>query len=176
MEIAILVVAGAIVYLAFVIKKRNKNTAHNSNRAGSIEELEQRAEYYKKSVFEENHLGLDFKTEHSKLVAMEKDFLRLRERFKHDAVKIKMISEDWFDYCYAMWEIKHAQEMLDVDLSDNAYENFEDSSKEFFIKVQEIEKRFEEMLENDATISHVNKTIFEKQKTFDSVIEKQLRV
>ena len=60
---------------------------------------------------EKNHL----QTEREMVKAMEKDMVRLRERFKHDAKKQNEIARDWNGiYSSCVGVIKQSRELLRV--------------------------------------------------------------
>jgi hypothetical protein len=77
------------------------------------------------------------------LDATERDYLHLKEQFKHDEKKQLELASDWCEYAEAIRDLSSAADLLDVDMSQNAYENYGESAKEPHIKRHEIEKRFQ---------------------------------
>jgi len=94
-----------------------------------------------------------------------KNFLRLSERFKHDGVKFAQIVKDWMDYIEAVSDIIFVNEMLDVCTSKEA-NGYYKQQDELFIKIQEIEKRYKNLL-GDKYIDPSKLINDEKDKTKD---------
>jgi len=68
------------------------------------------------------------------LDATERDYLHLKERYKHDVQKRLELAVDWSEYAKAVRELSSARDMLDVDWSNKAYDNFEEKVKNLILK------------------------------------------
>ncbi len=114
----------------------------NSKPEKKVEELEASAVFWKEQALKDLlHLGkaqLEFV-----LDATERDYLHLKEQFKHDEKKQFELASDWCEYTKAINDLSYAGNMLDVDMSQNAYENYGETAKEPHIKRHEIERRFQ---------------------------------
>lgn len=74
-----------------------------------------------------------------------RDYFKLKERFKHDAKKKKEIEQDWNDFI--LYE-EHVLSALDgMNFAYGAYyDELWSKIDESYIKMREIQKRFEEQL------------------------------
>jgi hypothetical protein len=77
------------------------------------------------------------------------NYIRLKERFKHDDIKRRQVNQDWFDYLEALNNLIYEREMLDVSTTEDEGNAHFDNIGEFHIKIQEIVKRFRDLLGND---------------------------
>ncbi len=75
-----------------------------------------------------------------------KNFLRLKERFKHDEQKTLQIFNDWYDYLKTIAEMVFESEMLDLSPSNDDAALHYKARDLIFIKIQEAEKRYKEQL------------------------------
>ena len=80
---------------------------------------------------------------------MEVNYLRLKQRYFNQEEKKIEIARDWAKYVEALSDLKHARIILDVDMSDNAFDNLIESSKEPHIITEEVEKKFKSLLGKD---------------------------
>jgi len=111
---------------------------------------EKMAEYFKGRLLEISHFDspriIDLQDQ---CEVMEANYYRIKQRFAHDEQKTLELAKDWSRYVEALGEMKFAREMLNVDMSDSAYENFSDSTKEPYIITDEINKKFKVILGKD---------------------------
>ncbi len=75
----------------------------------------------------------------------EKNFVRLSERFKHDDVKFAQVVKDWIDYIDMLRDLVTERLLLDISTSETS-KNHDDAIHYLSIKIQEIEKRFKDLL------------------------------
>ena len=82
------------------------------------------------------------------------DYVRLKERFKHDEKKLLELATDWADYSIAIFSMlrasNHKMRELDngrgIEYWNQLEKNFSEEVKEPLIIREEIEKRFQELL------------------------------
>ncbi len=165
-----LIVIAFIAWMYFRNKKRNSDSG---DQLTSVEGMWKQAEWNKGRVLEKS-LNLEeyLQDERDMVNAMERDAIRLRERFKHDPVKQKEIAKDWMDYSYAVSRVKFAREMLDVDMGDDAYDSFEERVKEPYLAIQEISKRVEGILGDESSSKVVNDNLRRKSEAVRGILEK----
>jgi len=166
------IIVAVIVGWYFYSKSRRK-TSTSDDKPTTFDEMWEQAERNKERVFSkspnlENHL----QNERDMVTAMERDAIRLRERYKHDPKKQLEIAQDWMDYSDAVAETKFAREMLDVDIEDNAFDRFDERTKVPFLTVQEIGKRVEEELGEDSSSRIVHNRMKEHSKVTDEILGK----
>lgn len=134
------------IYLYIQSKKKSSNLKTRDQRP-KTEDMWDQAQLNMARVLEKSPLIEKYlKDEREMVNAMEKDMIRLREHYKHDAQKQNEIARDWMDYSNAVAEIKWAREMLDVDMDNNAYDSYDERTKEVYIIIQEIYERVEKEL------------------------------
>ncbi|MDO9231371.1 MAG: hypothetical protein Q7U36_02705 [bacterium] len=163
----------AIIGVFFYFKKRNTEEGSEEDNF-SPEENWTRAEWYKANVMRkspnlENHL----KDERDMIGAMELDMIRLRERYKHDPKKQSEIAKDWFNFARSVDKVKSASEMLDVDAEDDAFESFINKTKEPHTIIQEIAKRVEKLLGDEAKIMTVRERIEKQQQIANNILKEE---
>jgi len=116
----------------------------------SVEYFEKMAEYFKESIFKLEHFDsprfVDIQDAYD---AMEINYLRLKQRNLSNPEKALELSRDWERYAESLSELKSAGVYLDVDMGDNAYDNFQESAKEPSIIKEEVEKKFKSLLGKD---------------------------
>lgn len=78
----------------------------------------------------------------------KQNFVRLSERFKYDEPKIQQIISDRKEFLELLSDIVTEREMLDVCTAEEDEEHSQ-TLKGYFIRIQEIEKRFKNLLGND---------------------------
>jgi hypothetical protein len=106
---------------------------------------------------------------------MEKDVTILRERYKHSEPKLYEIARDWMNFANAVYDMKFAREMLDVDMSKEAYDNFDERTKEARVIIPEITKRIEKELGEDANIKPIRLRIENKGKAANEVLDNAVK-
>lgn len=111
---------------------------------------EMTAQHYKAQLLEFAHFDsprlIDLQ---DKYEVMEANYYRLKQRNLSSEEKSLELARDWVKYVEALNDLKHARVMLDVDMSDLAYENFAESSKEPYIISEEVENKFKSLLGKD---------------------------
>lgn len=116
----------------------------------SLEHLESVAAHYKKSLLELEHFDspriIDLQ---DSFIVMEANYFRVKQRYLSDEGKKLELARDWARYVEALNDLKTARVLLDVDMSDQAFDNFEEASKEPFIISDEAEKKFKVLLGKD---------------------------
>jgi DNA-directed RNA polymerase subunit N (RpoN/RPB10) len=104
------------------------------------------------------------------VVAMEKDAIKLRERYKHNPDKQKDIARDWMNYAKAVQELKSASELLDVDWEDGAYDRFDENTKESYAVVYEVGKRVLDELGKESHLKVVHDRLQKKAEAVNEVL------
>ncbi|MEI7498040.1 MAG: hypothetical protein WCK11_02030 [Candidatus Falkowbacteria bacterium] len=135
-----------IIYLIF--KPKNNKEKIIENNMSKEEEIQDKIERKEESLLRDiksNHLKDYMQNETTLFECGRKNFIRLNERFKHDEAKHGQVVKDWMDYMDILGDIVHEHLMLDVSTSEESDEHWE-KRQELFIQIQEIEKRFKELL------------------------------
>lgn len=172
-----LIVIGVVVYFLWFRKK----SSVSDDEPSTVEEMWRQAEYSMKGVIEKSPLtGLEeidsFKDERDMVEAMEKDAIRLRERFKHDPVKQKEIARDWMDFAKAVQEVKSARELLDVDWEDGASDRFDEDVKESYAVIHEVTKRVENELGKESHLKVVHDRLTKEAEAVNEIFaEKEVK-
>lgn len=139
-----LIIIGAIV-IFFIWKSKKK-----FERPASVEGIEKSIQFLKERIFELEHIDsphfIDYQDAFD---VMEVNYLRLKQRFSHTPDKVLEIARDWWKYVEALSDLKHARVMLDVDMSDNSWDNAGERMKEPSIVREEVEKKFKSLLGDD---------------------------
>lgn len=142
MEIITIFIIGVVTYLIYkFIQERSPESI--------IERLEKSAEFLRGQILENPlrpPVGISNEEAIKTIEKMEAKYIRVKERFKHDATTRIKLAQDWSDYVHAVWESFSARQLLNVDMEEDAIERFEERVKEPWIIQEEIEKRFNEML------------------------------
>ena len=137
-------IIGVVVYYFW---SKSKQEAQRTN---TVEYFEEVAWRFKKSLMEFAHFDspriIDLQDKHD---VMEANYLRLKQRYLNQEEKRLEIARDWAKYVEALCDLKHARIILDVDMSDNAFDNLIESSKESHIITEEVEKKFKSLLGKD---------------------------
>lgn len=145
----IVLVVGVGIYSCFRSKERD---VISDGEPTTTQEIWGQAERNMARVLEKStNLEEYLRDERDMVRAMERDVIRLRERYKHNPEKQKEIARDWMDYSNAVAEIKFAREMLDVDWDDGAYDRHDERAKESYLTVQEVVKRVESELGEESS-------------------------
>ena len=145
MYIPIWIIVVAVVAYYFWSKSKQEQ-----GQANTVERCEEIVYHHKQSLMEFAHFDspriIDLQDKYD---VMEANYLRLKQRYLSNEEKKLEISRDWTRYAEALYELKHARVMLDVDMSDSAFDNFTESSKEPYIISEEVEKKFKSLLGKD---------------------------
>lgn len=169
--IVVVVIAG--IYFYSRSKKGNQNLVVG-NESLTAEEMWERAEMNMAKVLSKSpNLENYLQDEREMVKAMERDMVRLRERFKHDPKKQLEVARDWMDYSGAVDRIKFSREWLDVDMEDTAYDAHDERTKEAYVAVQEIAKRVEEMLGKDSSSKLVHDKLKKHAEVVDEIMTKE---
>ena len=135
-----------ITVLVYLIYKKQNPPALTPEQISEtlLEEISRKEDYVERKIGS-SHLKEYLTMEKTLLQCGSKNFLRLRERFKHDEQKYTHILKDWNDYLDTISECVFESEMLDVCSSEDSDEHYK-ARDLLFIKIQEAEKRFKELL------------------------------
>lgn len=80
----------------------------------------------------------------SRLHKTRENYTRLKARIRNTSnYRNKEIIEDWRDYLLAVSSLNTAIEILNVDLEDNAYENYEGNIRDAEATADELERKFQ---------------------------------
>lgn len=162
----------AIIVAFFYLKnKKGKNNSEEDNI--SPEGNWQGAERYKELVLEKSPLLEGFLEDEKDMVkSMEMDMIILRERYKYDKAKQAEVAQDWYDFAKAVYNVKSSSERLDVDMEDNAFDNFLERTKEPHAIIQEVIKRVENLLGEESNIKKVHERLESKKpKGLDEIVK-----
>ncbi|MBI3573446.1 hypothetical protein HY090_00155 [Candidatus Kaiserbacteria bacterium] len=125
-------------------QKQNTTLLAASTSFSKIQEAEENAKRAIDAIKNLSSVPVDSEMRH--LIVTQENFKRLRERFKHDKEKLDQIAQDWIDYCTVFEDEVSAREMISGGVgSDEDFEKINATA----IPVQEIEKRFENLLGAD---------------------------
>jgi hypothetical protein len=141
-ELAILLIIGVICYLIYLAYKLYKS------KHPGIEDIEVMVDYEKKRLFEDEPIT-DCTILHKDFNVMEKNYLRLKQRLSSKKDKRLEIAQDRYKYAQTLNEIKFQDVMLTCSNSDNAYEEYDELTKETYIIKDEIEKKLKLLLGKD---------------------------
>jgi hypothetical protein len=156
------------VYFYFRLQRTKRKTLNEEYESLTTEQMWNRAEGHMASVLEKSPNLEDYlQNERDMVKAMEKDMIRLRERYKHDAKKQNEIARDWMDYSSCVGVIKNSRELLDVDTRPDASDRYDRLTKVPYVIVQEVAKRVEDMLGKDSS----SKLVHDKLKKNAQAIE-----
>lgn len=167
----IVIAIGIGIYFYFRSKKRSEVS---DGEPTTVQEMWERAEYNMARVLEKSpNLEEYLQDERDMVRAMERDAIRLRERYKHNPEKQKEVARDWMDYSNAIAEIKFAREMLDVDWEDDAYDRHDERTKESYLVVQEVAKRVESELGEESSSKIVHDRLRKQAEAINEIGEKK---
>lgn len=143
-----LIIIGVIaIYWLYQSKKSSSNHVPKSD---NVDTIESSVQHTKQRIFELEHIDSPhFIDAQNAFDAMEVNYFRLKQRFSTDKDKTLELARDWYKYAEALRELKFARVMLDVDWSDDAFDNLEARSKEPHIVKDEIEKKYKPLLGKD---------------------------
>lgn len=143
-----LFIIGAVV--VYWIYNRNSRKGGVLGQSSSVEGIESRVQSLKRRIFNLEHIDSPhFIDVQNAFDVMEVNYFRLKQRFIHTPERALEIARDWESYAEALGDLKYARVMLDVDWSDNAFDNFSERSKEPSIIQEEVEKKFKSLLGKD---------------------------
>jgi hypothetical protein len=83
----------------------------------------------------------------------------IRERFKHDAAKQRLIAQDWCDFASAVSQRKYSREMYDVDGDDGAFDRHFERTKDGDVVIDETSRRVIETLGEQSHLKRVREQI-----------------
>lgn len=89
---------------------------------------------------------LNFDTEKFFFDTMEKNYLRLEERYKHDNAKLGQIIKDWISYNEVISGLICQRLLLDVATTNEESERTDKETNHLQIRRQEIESRYKDLL------------------------------
>lgn len=141
-ELAILLIIGFICYLIYLAYKLYKS------KHPSIEDIEVMVDHKKKRLFEDEPIT-DCTILHKDFNVMEENYLRLKQRFSSKKDKRLEIAQDRYKYTQTLNDIKFQNVMLICNDSDNAYDEYDELTKETYIIQDEIKKKFKWLLGKD---------------------------
>ena len=150
-----LIIIAVVVYFIYRSKKRSHDSGSSEvptilNSKVTVEEVEERVQFQKERIFKLEHFDSpQFIDLQDAFDVMEANYFRLKQRFSHTPEKVLEIARDWYRYADALRGLKFARVMLDVDMSDEAFDNAHERSKEPAIIKDEIEKKFKSLLGED---------------------------
>lgn len=119
------------IYDIFVIKLKNLILGRTNKIIGKMEDVVAR-----------KIIGREESVETKLFNNGRQNFIRLKERFKHNDTTSDQIISDWYDYLILINDVINIRKSLGSN-EDNALIN------EKFIRINEINKRFDELLGND---------------------------
>ena len=139
-----------IVVVVFYIYRSNKEKSGSFLHKPNVDDIEKGVDFQKDQIFSLEHFDSPhFIDLQDAFDTMEINYLRLKQRFSHTPEKFLEIAEDWYKYTEALREMKFARVMLDVDMSEDAFDNMHERGKEPVIIRQEVEKKFKTLLGED---------------------------
>ncbi len=160
-----------IVGIYFYRKSKKQNKSISENQLLTADEMWVRAEVYMERVMRKSpNIEKYLQDERDMVKAMERDMVRLRERFKHDPKKQLEIAQGWMDYSHAVERIKFSRELLDVDMEHNAYDSHDERTKEAWITIPEIAKRVENILGKDSSSKLVHDRLYRNAEATGEVV------
>lgn len=146
----LIVVLAVVIYFIYRSRKKGDDASILERSTTTVEDIEGNIRYLKERLFSFEHFDSPhFIDVRDAFDAMEINYLRLKQRFSHDKEKTLEIVKDWHKYADSLTELKDARVMLDVDWSDDAFDNFRESNKEPSIIKEEVEKKFKSLLGED---------------------------
>lgn len=144
-----IIVIGAVAY--FIWKSRKPKINSKAEALELIQEDIDKREMLLKEKIKSSHLKDYMQMETTLFDCGRKNFLRLKERFKHDDVKLGQVIKDWIYYMEAISDMVYESEMLDVATSNEDADEHRNMQDELAVKIKEIDKRSKELLGADYT-------------------------
>lgn len=161
-----------VVVIILFYPRKKKDLSKELNNVESIEEYigNRKDTLFELAHFDSPHF-IDYQNYFD---VMEANFMRLKHRFSDDKEKLLNITKNWQSYVDALNDLKTARVLLDVDLSENAWDNASEAMKEPEIIKEEIEKKFKEMLGKDWIKLPLD--YFQRQEKYPKLKEKQEKI
>jgi hypothetical protein len=149
MYISTWIIVLIIVIFSYLIYKRRKPSEISKTevKENMQAEMERKQEALLKKI-KTSHLKDYMETETDLLECGKNNFIRLSERFKHDDIKLEQVIKDWIDYIDILSDAVYESEMLDVSSSETSQTHYK-AREALYIKLQEIIKRFKDLLGAD---------------------------
>lgn len=144
-----IIVIGVVAY--FIWKSRKPKIKSKVEALELIQEDIDKREVLLKEKIKSSHLKDYMQMETTLFDCGRKNFLRLKERFKHDDVKLEQVIKDWIYYMEAISDMVYESEMLDVATSNEDADEHRNMQDELAVKIKEIDKRSKELLGADYT-------------------------
>lgn len=139
---------------------------YQERKPESPKEMWKKAEVSMAKVMEKSpNIEKYLQDDRDRVQAMEKDMIRLRERFKQDSKKQSEISRDWMDFANAMDEMKSAKEMLDVAVNEKEDEVIRENIEKSFVIAEEIYERVKRILGKESASKIVNDRLAKRQSS-----------
>lgn len=165
-----IIVIGAI---AFYIYRSKIKSVKNFLNPQSAEEIESVVDRFKEKIFELEHFDSPhFIDLQDSFDAMEINYLRLKQRLFHTPEKVRELVVDWSRYVEALYDLKTARVLLDVDYGDDPFAAMQERSKEPLIVREEVEKKFRSILDKDW--QEIPPDYFKRQETMKEPDKKTL--
>jgi len=141
-----------IAVIVFLIYKKQKSAPLSKEQ--SMENIKAQIAYKEERLLDHiktNHLKDYMTTESALFECGRTNFIRLSERFKHDDAKLTQVIKDWTDYMEILDDAVYESELLDVSTEEGEGEEHWKRRDELYIQIQEIEKRFKDLLGKEYT-------------------------
>lgn len=137
----------------------------------SVEDCEERSRYWKTRIFDLEHTDsphfIDMQDAYD---AMERNYMRIKQRLIHEPERVLEVAKDWNSYCEALRDIKSARVRLDFSSSDDDPDEW---FKQPYIIKDEIEKKFKGLLGEDFT--DIPPDYFKRMEGDDQPTEEQIK-
>jgi len=160
-----LAIIGVIIWY---YHSRKKSGGEPLDVPATIKRAEACAYYWKKDIFQLVHFDSPhFIDRQNDFDAMEINYLRLKQRFSNEPNKVLELARDWCKYAEALHSLKFARVYFDVDMSEQAFERLEETSKEPWIIKEEVEKKFKSLL--GADFQEIPPDYFKRMETMGEV-------
>lgn len=144
-----IIVIGIILY--FIWRGQKPKVKSKEEALELIQSEIDKKENYLLQRIEATHLKDYMQMETTLFECGKKNFLRLKERFKHDDVKLGQVIKDWIYYIDTISDMIYESEMLDVSTSNEDADEHRNMQQKLAVKIQEIDKRFKNLLDDEYT-------------------------
>lgn len=165
--ITTILVVGAIWYLFKIFSEGTPSSR--------IEKYEEFAESMFRSYRVTNKVAYGIEDDEPEVLRMKDWYIRLKEKYKHDTNRLLQLAEDWSDYVYNLSR-KGSQHYLWLESEDKEEgESHYQEARESYLKIEEIENRFAEMLgpkEREKLEAQRKKEQKEFEATWPSLVSK----
>jgi methyl-accepting chemotaxis protein len=163
----ILIIIAIFVYLIY--KGQNPKITSKEDMQIEIE----RKEVKLLEFIQTNHLKDYMDTEKALFECGRINFIRLRERFKHDEIKLEQVFKDWIDYMDTLNDAIYKSLQIDVTFDDE-FDTLWKDRNELYIKIQEINKRFKDLLGNE--YANPEKDMTSREEKLKQLVERSKKV